>query len=539
MKKFVLLLVIVFSSAVYSQEDAWVYFNAKPNAQAFFDNPLSELSQRSLDRRIAQNIVLDIKDVPIHQTYIDQITNTQGIVVLAKSKWFNALHVQGSEESIRALTNLNFVERVDFANRLLNNPLRPDVPRKKMKKVNKKFETDAFFNYGSSANQIEMLNGQLLHQLNFTGTGKIIAVMDGGFPGVDTAEPFSRLRDNNQILGGYDYVNRNADFYTGISHGTMVLSTMGGFQDNELVGTAPDASYYLFITEDGANEWPLELSLWVEAAEEADRLGADIITTSLGYTEFDNPNYNFTYADMNGTSTFISKGLDIAFTRGMVCVNSAGNSGNDPWFYISAPADAINALAIGAVNAAGNYASFSSQGPSFDGRVKPDVVAQGQQSVLSSTSGNITTASGTSFSGPITAGMVACLWQALPSATNAEIMQLIKQSASIYNNPTNELGYGIPDFSLALNSGLLKVNTVDQQKFMMYPNPVVDSVSIAFPAGYEDATVYFYNSMGQLILSKELNAESKKVDLAGFSSGVYSYQITTKNGSQSGKISKR
>ncbi len=539
MKKFVLLVVIVFSSATYSQEDAWVYFNAKPNAQAFFDNPLSELSQRSLDRRITQNIALDIKDAPITQTYIDQITATQGIVVLAKSKWFNAMHVQGSEETIRALTTLNFVERVDFANRLLNNPLRPVVPRKKMKKVNKKFETDSFFNYGSSANQIEMLNGQLLHQQNFTGTGKIIAVMDGGFPGVDIAPPFSRLRDNNQILGGYDYVNRNADFYTGISHGTMVLSTMGGFQDNELVGTAPDASYYLFITEDGDNEWPLELSLWVEAAEEADRVGADIITTSLGYTEFDNPNYNFTYADMNGTSTFISKGLDIAFTRGMVCVNSAGNSGNDPWFYISAPADAINALAIGAVNAAGNYASFSSQGPSFDERVKPDVVAQGQQSVLSSTSGNITTASGTSFSGPITAGMVACLWQALPNATNAEIIQLIKQSASIYNSPTTELGYGIPDFNQALNSGLLKLNTVDEQKFMIYPNPVVDSVSIAFPAGYGDATIYFYNSMGQLILSKAINAENKRVDLTGISSGMYSYQITSKNGSQSGKISKR
>jgi hypothetical protein len=539
MKKFVLLVVIVFSSATYSQEDAWVYFNAKPNAQAFFDNPLSELSQRSLDRRITQNIALDIKDAPITQTYIDQITATQGIVVRAKSKWFNALHVQGSEETIRAFTTLNFVERVDFANRLLNNPLRPAVPRKKMKKVNKKFETDSFFNYGSSANQIEMLNGQLLHQQNFTGTGKIIAVMDGGFPGVDVAAPFSRLRDNNQILGGYDYVNRNADFYTGISHGTMVLSTMGGFQDNELVGTAPDASYYLFITEDGDNEWPLELSLWVEAAEEADRVGADIITTSLGYTEFDNPNYNFTYADMNGTSTFISKGLDVAFSRGMVCVNSAGNSGNDPWFYISAPADAINALAIGAVNAAGNYASFSSQGPSFDGRVKPDVVAQGQQSVLSSTSGNITTASGTSFSGPITAGMVACLWQALPNATNAEIMQLIKQSASIYNSPTTELGYGIPDFNQALNSGLLKLNTVDVQKFMIYPNPVVDSVSIAFPAGYGDATIYFYNSMGQLILSKAINAKNKRVDLAGISSGMYSYQITSKNGSQSGKISKR
>jgi serine protease AprX len=539
MKKIVLLLLIVFSSVAYCQEDAWVYFNAKPNAQAFFDNPLSELSQRSLDRRIAQNIVLDIKDVPVNQTYIDQITATQGIVVLAKSKWFNALHVQGSEETIRSLTNLNFVERVDFANRLLNNPLRPVVARKKMKKVNKKFETDAFFNYGSSANQIEMLNGQLLHQQNFTGSGKIIAVMDGGFPGVDTAAPFSRLRDNNQILGGYDYVNRNADFYTGLSHGTMVLSTMGGFQDNELVGTAPDASYYLFITEDGANEWPLELSLWVEAAEEADRLGVDIITTSLGYTEFDNPNYNFTYADMNGTSTYISKGLDFAFSRGMVCVNSAGNSGNDPWFYISAPADAINALAIGAVNPAGNYASFSSQGPSFDGRVKPDVVAQGQQSVLSSTSGNITTASGTSFSGPITAGMVACLWQALPNATNAEIIQYIKESASIYNDPTSELGYGIPDFNLALNSGLLKLNSVDQQNFVIYPNPVVDAVSITFPAGDEEATVYFYNTMGQLMVSKTIKMDDKRVDLTSLSSGVYSYQITNKNGSQSGKISKR
>ena len=134
--------------------------------------------------------------------------------------------------------------------------------------------------------------------------------MDGGFPGVNTASTFSRLRDNNQILGGYDYVNRNADFYTGISHGAMVLSTMGGYKDGELVGTAPDASYYLFITEERDNEWPLELSLWVEAAEEADRLGADILTTSLGYTEFDNPNYNFTYNDMNGITAFISKGVE-------------------------------------------------------------------------------------------------------------------------------------------------------------------------------------------------------------------------------------
>lgn len=539
MKKITFILAIIFSLTAYSQEDAWVYFNAKPNAQTFFDSPLSELSQRSLDRRTIQNIPLDIKDAPMHQPFIDQISALEGIVVLAKSKWFNALHIQGSEDAIRSLTVFSYVDRVDFADRLLNNPLRTLAPKKKMKKVNKTLETDAFFNYGSSANQIEMLNGQILHQQNFTGSGKIIAVMDGGFPGVDTASTFSRLRDSNQILGGYDYVNRNADFYTGISHGTLVLSTMGGFKDDELVGTAPDASYFLFITEDGANEWPLELSLWVEAAEEADRLGVDIITTSLGYTEFDNPNYNFTYADMNGTSTYISKGLDIAFSRGIVCVNSAGNSGNSPWFYVSAPADAINALAIGAVNSTGDYASFSSQGPSFDGRVKPDVVAQGQESVLSSTSGNIVTANGTSFSGPITAGMVACLWQALPNATNAEIIQLIKESASIYNNPSSELGYGIPDFNLALNSGLLKLNESDKEKFVIYPNPASDSVSIAFPSASEDAVIYLYNTMGQLIVSRELTTKNTRVDLEGFSSGMYLYKIESANASQSGKISVR
>ncbi|MFN9115040.1 MAG: peptidase S8, partial [Bacteroidota bacterium] len=316
MKRFFLLVGILYSFAIVAQEDAWVYFNAKPNAQTFFDNPLSELSQRSLDRRMVQGIPLDLKDVPIFQPYIDQISSNPNIEVLAKSKWFNALHVQGTEEDIRALETLNFVDRVDFANRLLNNPLRSAAQPKKIKKVNKLLESAELFNYGNSANQIQMLNGHLLHQQNYTGNGKIIAVMDGGFPGVNTASSFSRLRNNNKILGGYDFVNRSANFYSGISHGTLVLSTMGGFRDNQLVGTAPDASYYLFITEDGANEWPLELSLWVEAAEEADRLGVDIINTSLGYTEFDNPNYNFTYADMNGNTTFITKGLDIAYSRG-------------------------------------------------------------------------------------------------------------------------------------------------------------------------------------------------------------------------------
>lgn len=538
MKNIFTILIVLIGFNLYAQEDAWVYFNSKPNAQSYFDNPLTMLTQRSLDRRVLQNIPLDIHDVPVYQPYIDQISSATGITVRAKSKWFNTLHVQGSQQDIQALTALSFVDHIDFADRTLNVGGRSSQ-QKRIKKVNKILESDVVFNYGNSSNQIEMLNGHLLHQDNFTGTGKIIAVMDGGFPGVNTASTFARLRTNNQILGGYDFVNRNANFYTGISHGTSVLSLMGGYKDGQLIGTAPDANYYLFITEDGANEEPLELSNWVEAAEEADRLGVDIINTSLGYTEFDNPVYNFTYNDMNGITTFISRGVNMAFSRGIVCVNSAGNSGNDPWFYISAPADAMGALTIGAVNASRNYATFSSQGPTFDGRIKPDVTAQGQNPYVSNTNGNVNNSgSGTSYSGPIIAGMIACLWQALPNKTNAELVQIIKESSSIYNTPNNELGYGIPDFSLPL-SGILNVNNISKSEFEIYPNPAQNVISVQFPNGFENASLTFYNSIGQKVLEKSISNEINKVSINNLNSGMYLYSIHSKNKLQTGKIIKQ
>jgi hypothetical protein len=400
-------------------------------------------------------------------------------------------------------------------------------------------ETLVNFNYGTSANQIQMLNGHLLHQQNYTGQGKIIAVMDGGFPGVDTAAPFARLRNNNKILGGYDYVNRNPNFYAGISHGTMVLSTMGGYVDGQLVGTAPDAAYYLFITEDDANEEPLEESLWVEAAEEADRLGVDIFNTSLGYTEFDNPAYNHTYTDMNGLTNFSTRGVNAAFSRGIISVNSAGNSGNSPWFYVSSPADAVNALTVGAVNASGAIAGFSSRGFETSSYIKPDVAAQGVASVLSNTNGTIATANGTSFSSPITAGMVASLWQALPSKTNAELIQLIKQSSSQYSNPDYEKGYGIPNFNQALINGTLGFISNESKDFNIYPNPVTDFITIQFPYSIENASISVYNSLGQNVLENKLSNNNSKISLEELESGVYIYKIEANNFSKTGKISKK
>jgi len=535
MKKLAFLALFFIQFAAFAQvEDAWVYLNAKPDSQQYLNNPLSMLTQRALDRRTTQNIALDFKDVPVYQSYIDQIEAADGISVMAKSKWLNALHIRGTQSQINALTALSFVTRVDFADKTLNGPSKNFTPQS-INKVNKMLETASDFNYGNSLNQIQMLDGVQLHQQNYTGSGKIIAVMDGGFPAVNTVEPFARLRDNNQILGGYDYVNRNENFYSGLSHGTMVLSTMGGYIEGQLVGTAPDASYYLFITEDGNNEGPLEESLWVEAAEEADRLGVDIITTSLGYSVFDNTNYSHTYADMNGTTTFSARGLDIAYSRGMICVVSAGNEGSKPWHYITTPSDALHALAIGAVNAQGNYASFSSYGPSSDGRVKPDVSAQGQASVLSNLAGNITTASGTSFSGPIMAGMIASLWQALPGKTNEEIMQLVKESASIYNNPNDQIGYGIPDFYDALQSAL-GVQAFAERQFFVYPNPTASTINVAFPSGFYNGKITVYNTLGQEILHKNITPQSSEIGVENLKSGIYLYQIESNGTTQKGKL---
>jgi len=538
MKKSLLFFVFIISFSGYSQEDAWVYFKDKPNSQFYFDNPLEMLSQRSLDRRIAFSIPLDSKDVPIHAPYVNQLIAFPGIDVKAKSKWFNAVHVRGAISDIDALTNLSFVDHIQFANAALNQANRVSVIVQNQA-VNKILDTNVVFAYGNSGNQIQMLNGQVLHEQDFTGTGKIIAVMDAGFPGVTTAAPFQRLLDNNQILGGYNFVDRNDNFYTGNSHGTLVLSTMGGYVENELVGTAPDSGYYLFITEDVGSETPLEESNWVEAAEVADSLGVDIISTSLGYFEYDNPNYSYTYSDMNGTTSFISKGADIAFSRGMICVASAGNSRNSLNPHIAVPSDAINTLSVGAVKFDETYATFSSIGPSFDGRVKPDVMAQGQSSVLSTPTGDITTGSGTSFSGPIMAGMIASFWQAIPWANNAAVIQFVKQSADRFSNPNEEFGYGIPDFQIALNMALLSVNEVRKQDFTLFPNPVNTTLTINSKEPYLGSKIFLYNNLGQIVFQHDINAISQNISLEHLNSGIYFYTIQSENKTQKGKIIKR
>ncbi|WP_281323582.1 S8 family serine peptidase [Flavobacterium aestivum] len=537
MKKKYLLVLLLVSISAFSQEDAWVYFKVKNNSQSYFDSPLQMLTQRALDRRTKQNIALDSKDIPIDPSYISQVKAAPGITIMAKSKWLNALHIRGTQANINSLKLFSFVDKVDFANKSLNQSGKK-ASTAKMKAVNKVLETQVNFAYGSSANQIKMLNGDLLHQQDYTGSGKIIAVMDAGFPGVDTAQPFQRLRTKNQILGGFNFVNRNANFYTGASHGTMVLSCMGGYKDGELVGTAPDASYYLFITENDASENPVEESLWVEAAEKADSLGVDVINSSLGYFDYDNTSYSHSYADMDGKTAFMTRGAEIAFSRGMIVVSSAGNEGNTVEPHIGVPADGISVLTVGAVTSTKTVAGFSSIGPSFDGRVKPDVMAQGQADVVSDPSGNITTANGTSFSSPIMAGMVACLWQAYPNKTNKQIRDLIVKSADRYLVPTTQYGYGIPNFSLALSNGL-GVHDFSKTDVFLYPNPVNDFSTVSFSENLDGGVFQIYTMLGQKIMEQTITNDSPTISLKALQSGVYVYKMDYNGKTKTGKLIKQ
>jgi hypothetical protein len=542
MKKLYFLLILGIANFGYAQiEDAWVYFNNKPSAATYLANPLTMLTQRALDRRMAQNISLDLTDVPVEQSYITQIAASTGITVMAKSRWMNALHIRGTLANIQALTNLSFVNNITFANHSFN-PGGRISQNQKITSVNKQLDAQVIYNYGGSQNQIEMLNGHLLHQQNYTGQGKIIAVLDSGFTGVNSGYIFNNLITNNQILGGYNFPDQNTNYFYRHDHGTKVLSTMGGFHEGELVGTAPNAQYYLFITEDINSENPVEESYWVEGAELADYYGADVINSSLGYFGYDNPNYSHQYDDMIGNKTFASKGANMAFNKGIVVVISAGNSGTTTDPHIGTPADAIGALTIGAVNSLEQYVAFSSIGPSFDGRVKPDVCAKGlATTTISSGGGEIIVSNGTSFSSPVIAGMVATFWSAVPNLTAQQVVQFIKQSSDNYSNPTIQKGYGIPDFQLALTAALNMEIIVDEDPkyFTVYPNPTENLMFLRLEDASEKGMIEIINTLGQKVAEKEFEGSYNAfIDLEDLPKGIYYYRyLSTKE--HFGKIIKK
>lgn len=536
-KKLLLYLTILCTPlTLFAQDqDAWVYLADKENVATSIANPISILTQRAIDRKVNDGVVIDERDVPVNEAYITQLKQQSGITVFAKSKWFNAVHVRGTEEAINAVLNLPFVDSVDFADKSLNTSSR-------LESVQDKFEIEDVsitFNYGNTQNQVEMINADNLHVSDYTGEGVLVAVMDSGFSNVNTMTGFQRLRDNADLLGGYDFVDRTEDIYafSGSDHGTKVLSDMAGFVQGEFVGTAPDASYYLFRTEDVFSETPVEESYWVEAAERADSLGVDLINTSLGYRVFDNPNYDYTPEEMNGETAFITRGATIAVQKGIVVVISAGNAGAIEWQTVSAPADAAEVLSIGAVDADGVYATFSSQGSNAQPTQKPDVVARGREAYVIADNDAIVQNNGTSFSAPIMSGGIASLMQALPDATPTQIKQFIIESGSQFSTPDNFLGHGIPDLQLALDIGL-SVLEQEREDFELFPNPVSTKLTIRFPFGIEAAELRLYDVLGKQVLSQPISNTTNRIDTSELASGIYLLQIKSATISKTIKLIK-
>lgn len=539
MKNFSLLFIILISTLGFSQnQDALVFLEAKDPAvvTAALADPITILTQAAIDRKMAQGIAIDERDVPLNETQKAAIEASTGVEVLAKSKWINAVYVRGTETNINNLLNLSFVTGIEFADETLNRPGNSPFPSDKFEIEN---QSRVIYNYGSATNQTEMLNVDYLHENDYTGSDIIVAFMDNGYPGVLTNPAYTVLRSEGRLLGYYDFVERVESPNGSGSHGASTFSDAAAFLDGQFVGTAPDASYYLFITEDNGSETPAEEAYWVEALERADSLGVYVTNTSLGYQDFDDPDYDHQYSDLDGQTTIAARGANHAFDKGMICVVSAGNDGAG-FGYVATPADAPGALTIGAVDGSGQYAWFSSYGPTYDGRVKPDVMAQGEDAAVVDENGNVGTSNGTSFSSPITAGAVASLWQAVPNLKNDIVMQAIRESASMYNNPTDEMGYGIPNFGDALDALLLLgvEEQLQENNFALYPNPVRNRINISFPKSAENAEFTLYNVLGERVLQTRINTMKNSVDVSSLTSGMYIASITSNNKTTSYKIIK-
>jgi len=523
-----ILFAIIANLSVSAQDKYFVKFTDKDNSTYSIENPSEFLSERAINRRSKQGIGITQEDLPVNFNYIQQVQNT-GATIDYSLKWFNGVVVTTTNSNqLTSIQNLSFVSTTTKIYQSGVKGSKLTYEKCKAISPEKKVQSTLELNYGNSSTQIKMMNGHILHNAGFLGEGIQIAVIDAGFWDVDSHQAFDSLRTRSRILGTKDFINPNSNIYQEDNHGMMVLSTMGGYIAGQLIGTAPHAKYWLIRTENASVEQIYEEYAWTAGAEFADSVGADIINTSLGYSTFDVELQDHPYSDLDGSKTPITKAANIAASKGMVVVVSAGNEGNKDWYYISAPADSPNVLTVGAVDKYKNKAAFSSFGPTADGRIKPDVCAMGQAAVVASTSGLTGTNNGTSFSSPIMAGMIACLWQAKPTLTSTEIIQLVKESSSNASSPNNSIGYGIPNFSTMVN---VDTYTFGSNEISTHPNPFENNIYVHLTNLVEGTAEYTIISItGNTVVKNSGNVVNHQLEVKLPSSipvGSYIIKVTT------------
>ncbi|MDR3046750.1 MAG: S8 family peptidase [Bacteroidales bacterium] len=515
------------------------------------DNPSQFLTQRAIDKRIRFEIPITEEDLPISPSYIQTIKNVNSqIAVLAHSKWFNTVTIFCPQQYLTTIQNLPFVvnilpvAKLDFYGQgksfttetpALTNEINVQPIANSQKSV------DDFFDYGAGYGQIAMHNGQYLHNQGFRGEDMLIAVIDAGWNNFNTISVFQRLYNNGQIKGVRDLIPYINNVFAGHGHGTAVTSTIASLENGIFVGTAPNADFFFIRSEHPYTEQLIEEDFWAYAAEIADSLGVDVINSSLGYTTFpDFPQGDWTYAQMDGTASIASLAAFKATLKGVVVCVSAGNSGGEGDFhYISHPADALNVLAVAALYPDSTLAYFSSRGPSYDGRVKPDVSATGALAVGYTEDGGLNYIFGTSFASPITAGVAACLWQSLPHLTAVQLMQIMRENAHIYANPNDDFGYGIPDVYKAFLAGSTQVEShTPSQHIIPFPNPTQDVFYLSNEYR-EVSKVILYDLNGQVVKTVIPNSDSLiEVVVAELYTGIYFGEVIAKKSTSKFKIVK-
>jgi serine protease AprX len=556
MRKLILSAAIFFMSLdIFAQVAPYKYFigfTDKNGSPYSVNNPEEFLTARSIQRRANQFITITEEDLPVNASYVNQVANT-GVTVITRSRWFNGITIYTTDS-----TKLDVIAAFPFVRQIIKNkkghsasqPVH-DKSSMECSFLSVPFQSDGIlksspngFDYGPSFHQIHMLNGDLLHNQGFRGEGKVIAVLDAGFLQVDRLKAFDSLWQNNQILGTHDFVNPGSNVFEGHIHGMMVLSLIGGNYPGRIIGTAPKASFWLLRSEEANTEYLIEEYNWVCAAEYADSVGADIISSSLGYTTFKDPSTNHTCADMNGHTTPATLGANIASLKGMAVVCSAGNEGeNINWRCLSTPAEGDNVLGIGSVDSLGLYASTSSVGTVNGDRVKPNVAAMGQKAVVFWTNDSIVKSSGTSFSCPQIAGMMACLWQARPDVTPARLYKSVEESSSHYTVPDSLTGYGIPDFNKAMNILSIPGQPISQAE--VFPNPFISSFTIVcHSASFQKVKLQIYNGVGELVfqdLNLNFHAGENIIPVknpGGFPQGIYLVRLQGESFSESFRVIK-
>jgi len=543
MRGFCLMLCFLLSSFLPSSLQAQeqyavrISFSDKNATEHSFSNPEDFLSERAIERRIKYTISIDSSDLPIPNNYLTEVIQLSSGLLHVTSKWLNtAVILMPDTFELAAIRTLPFVHNTKlvafYEDGLHQRPA--DLPENEGPQL-----TGFGINYyGSAWNQIHLCKGEILHELGLQGQDMLIAVIDVGFNGVDNLAAFDSLRLEGRIVDTRNFIELNDSVFQYSGHGTQVLSCMAALMPETYVGTAPYANYALYTTDHLTTEQSIEEDNWVAAIERADSLGADVVNSSLGYSSFDNPDDSYPYSQLDGHTTLVAQASNIATAKGMVVVASAGNEGNNEWVHLLTPGDADSALTVGAVDYDKIVADFSSRGPNAAGLMKPDVAVMGKMAAVVNSNGQVVQQSGTSIASPILTGLLTCLLQANPQTPPHQLRTIIRAAGHIHNQPNNDIGHGVPDFSVALEEITSIVESEELSSgLLLYPNPTRKGFYLQSEDKLKQAGLRILSITGQVVLEQSLSGQQfLYVDVSRLPAGMYLVEISMKSERQFKKL---